>query len=294
MDRKKNLLQKSGLFLLFAGPACICFTAVIIVPFLYGIYLTTTSWNGISSVKEAAGLANYAAAFADGDFWRSMGLTLFYSAVSVLLINTLAFVLAYMVTRGLRFQNFFRAAFFTPNLVGGVVLGYIWQFVFSRALVYAGQQLDIGLLEKSWLSDPHLAVAALILVSVWQYSGYIMLIYIAGLMSVPKDLLEAGRIDGCSPALATRYITLPLMTSSFVICIFLSITRCFMAYDVNLSLTEGGPFGSTVMSSMYVYQKAFSSKEYGLGQTEAVLLFAVCAVVSLLQVYVTKKKEVSA
>ena len=157
-----------------------------------------------------------------------------------------------------------------------------------------GKSLDIGFLSKSWLSDTKLAMAALILVTVWQYSGYMMLIYIAGLMNVPKELLEAGRIDGCDEKACRKYIVMPMMISSFIICIFLTITRCFMTYDLNFSLTEGNPFGSTVMASMYVYRKAFSEKNYGLGQTEAILLFVVCAFVSLMQIYFTKKKEVQA
>jgi raffinose/stachyose/melibiose transport system permease protein len=286
--------HKLGFFVLFGGPACVCFFAVIIVPFIHGLYMTFTNWNGISLNKELIGIQNYVSAFSDKSFWSSLLLTITYTTISVLLINIIGFILAYLVTCGIKGQNFFRASFFTPNLVGGVVLGYVWQFVFTRAMVSLGQNLHIDSLEKSWLSDPILAVVALIIVTVWQYSGYMMLIYIAGLMSVPEELIEASKIDGCNKSATMRYITLPLMVSSFVICIFLSITRCFMAYDVNLALTEGGPFGSTVMSSMFVYQKAFSSKMYGLGQTEAVILFIVCAIVSLLQVYFTKKKEVDA
>ena len=154
--------------------------------------------------------------------------------------------------------------------------------------------MQIGFLSKSWLSSTNLAIAALILVTVWQYSGYMMLIYIAGLMNIPKELIEAGKIDGCDDKKCRKYIVMPLMVSSFIICIFLTITRCFMTYDLNFSLTEGNPFGSTVMASMYVYRKAFSEKNYGLGQTEAIILFVVCAIVSLLQIYVTKRKEIEA
>lgn len=291
MKCKETLAQKTGWFLGFAGPAMLCFTAVIIVPFIYGLYLTLTDWNGISSTKELVGLRNYLLVFADSSFWRSLLLTLIYSAISVALINLVGFLLAYLVTNSGRCQNLFRLGFFTPNLIGGVVLGYIWQFIFSRALVYVGTSCQLPLFIKSWLSDPVQAVAALVAVSVWQYSGYMMLIYIAGLTGIPQELTEAARIDGCSKPQALLHVTMPLMTSSFVICIFLSITRCFMSYDLNMALTEGGPYGSTVMAAMYVYQKAFSNKQYGLGQTEAVILFAVCALIALLQVYAGKKKE---
>ena len=292
--KQRGILKNTGAFLLFAGPAVFAFTMTILVPFAYGLYLTVTDWNGISKTKNIIGLTNYLSAFSDAKFWSSLGLTLLFTVFSVFLVNYTAFHLARLVTSGIKGQNFFRASFFTPNLIGGVVLGYIWQFVFGRALVAVGEFTNLGFLKKSWLSSTIPAVCALIIVTVWQYSGYMMLIYIAGFMNVPRSLIEAGRIDGCTEKQTRKYIVMPLMIPSFVICIFLSITRCFMTYDLNLSLTEGNPFGSTVMASMYVYRKAFSNKNYGLGQTEAIILFVVCAAVALLQVYVTKKGEVEA
>lgn len=287
-------MHKALVFIGFAGPAVLCFVLVMMIPFMYGIYLTLTSWNGISTEKIFIGFKNYMAIFRDMQFWNSLLLTVIYSAISVVFINILAFGLAYLVTGGMKGQNFFRAVFFTPNLIGGLILGYIWQFVFQRALVSIGRQLDIGFLTSSWLSDPTKALAALIIVSVWQYSGFMLLIYIAGLMSVPKELLEAGIIDGCGKKQTLRYIVLPQMNSSFVICFFLSITRCFMAYDLNLSLTDGGPFGSTEMAAMHVYRQAFVTKNYGVGQTEAIVLFLICAIVSVAQAYIGKRNEVNA
>ena len=134
----------------------------------------------------------------------------------------------------------------------------------------------------------------LILVSVWQYAGYMMLIYVAGFMGVSDSLKEAAMIDGCTPAQAMRNVTIPLMRTSFVTCIFLSITRCFVVYDVNLSLTKGEPFGSSVMAAMHVYNQAFTYKNYGLGQAEAVILFLVCAIVGVTQVMIGKRGEVEA
>ena len=197
MKKKENMLYKTLWFTGFAGPAAICFVLVMLIPFIYGMYLTLTDWNGISAEKVFVGVENYKAIFRDGPFWHSLVLTVAYSAVSVILINFMAFVLAYLVTSGVKGQNFFRAGFFTPNLIGGLVLGYIWQFIFARAMVTAGQNLNIGFLSSSWLSDPVKAMAALVIVSVWQNSGFMMLIYIAGLTSVPKELTEAGVIDGC-------------------------------------------------------------------------------------------------
>ena len=285
---KQNTLgYKIKQYLMFAGPGTVLFLAVVIVPFLYGLYLTLTSWDGVSAQKPFVGFANFAAAFADSDYWAAMGRTVIYSVFAVILINVVAFALAYLVTLGIKGQNFFRAGFFVPNLIGGIVLGYVWKFVFNRAFVaiFGGTSL---------LSTTNGAMFCLIFASVWQYAGYMMLIYVAGFMSVSAEVKEAALIDGCTPSQAMWNVTIPLMRSSFVQCIFLSITRCFVVYDVNLSLTKGEPFGSSVMAAMHVYNQAFTYKNYGLGQAEALILFIVCAIVGVTQVMVGRKGEVEA
>lgn len=285
---------KCRLYLMFAGVSTAVFAAVVIIPFIYGLYLTFTSWDGVSKQKPFVALENYMATFADTAYWQALGRTMIYSVIAVILVNVVAFILAYMVTSGVKGQNFFRAGFFIPNLIGGIVLGYIWKFVFNRAFVALGESLSIGFLSTSWLATANGAMLCLIIVSVWQYAGYMMLIYVAGFMSVSADVLEAASIDGCNDVQTIWYISVPLMVSSFVQCLFLTITRCFMVYDVNLSLTNGEPFNSSVMGAMHVYNQAFTYKNYGTGQAEALILFIVCAVVGVLQVYVGKKAEVSA
>ncbi len=289
-----TMSYKTKQFLMFAGVTTFIFCAVVIVPFLYGLYLTFTSWDGVSASKPFVGMANYAATFQDAAFWQALLRTAIYSVISVILVNVVAFILAFLVTSGVKGQNFFRAGFFVPNLIGGIVLGYIWKFVFNRALVSIGQSLSVGFLSTSWLATTNGAMLCLIIVSVWQYAGYMMLIYVAGFMSVSNDVIEAAKIDGCTNMQTITRISVPLMVSSFVQCLFLTITRCFMVYDVNLSLTKGEPFNSSVMAAMHVYNTAFTYKNYGTGQAEALVLFVVCAVVGVLQVYIGKKAEVSA
>ena len=289
-----TMSYKTKQFLMFAGVTTFIFCAVVIVPFLYGLYLTFTSWDGVSASKPFVGMANYAATFQDAAFWQALLRTAIYSVISVILVNVVAFILAFLVTSGVKGQNFFRAGFFVPNLIGGIVLGYIWKFVFNRALVSIGQSLSVGFLSTSWLATTNGAMLCLIIVSVWQYAGYMMLIYVAGFMSVSNDVIEAAKIDGCTNMQTITHISVPLMVSSFVQCLFLTITRCFMVYDVNLSLTKGEPFNSSVMAAMHVYNTAFTYKNYGTGQAEALVLFIVCAVVGVLQVYIGKKAEVSA
>ena len=291
--KQNTVSYKVKQYLMFAGPGTILFFAVVIIPFIYGLYLTLTSWDGVSLTKPFVGFENFANAFKDTAYWAAMGRTVIYSAIAVVLINVVSFALAYLVTKGIKGQNFFRAGFFVPNLIGGIVLGYIWKFVFNRAFVAIASAISGGT-APSLLSTPHGAMFCLILVSVWQYAGYMMLIYVAGFMSVSADVKEATMIDGCNAKQAMWHVTVPLMRSSFVQCIFLSITRCFVVYDVNLSLTKGEPFNSSVLAAMHVYNQAFTYKNYGLGQAEALILFVVCAVVGVTQVVIGKRGEVEA
>lgn len=287
VERFKNLC-------IFALPGIFIFCTVVIIPFIYGFYLTLTDWDGVKKVKAIVGLKNYMAAFQDINFWASMGLTLKYVLFSVLLVNIIAFILAYALTNGLKGQNFFRTGFFTPNLIGGVVLGFIWQFVFSRVLVNFGEASGWGIFSTSWLSDPTKAFWALVIVTVWQLSGYMMLIYIAGFTGLSTDVMEAASIDGATGMQRMKHIIIPLMVPSFVICLFLTLSRAFMVYDVNLTLTGGEPYGTTRLVAMHVYEKAFTARNYGVGQAEALFLFIIVACISGTQIYLGKKKEVEA
>lgn len=292
MNREKSFIDKLKTYLIFAGPTTFIFITVIILPFIFGIYLTFTDWNGISATHSMVGIKNYLAVFKDNTFWASFVLTLKYVFFTVILTNVIAFLLAYILTSGVKAQNLFRSGFFTPNLIGGILLGYVWQFIFSNVLVYIGKNMHLSIFSTSWLADPKKAFWTLVIVGIWQYSGYMMIIYIAGFMGVPKDILEAADIDGATSFRKMRSIILPMMVPSFTICIFLSLQRCFMIYDVNLSLTNGGPYGSSQMIAMTVYQKAFLSQQYGVGQAQAFFLFLMVAGVTLIQVYFSKKMEV--
>lgn len=292
MDQEKNLKDKIITYLIFAGVTTVAFFTVIIIPFAYGIYLTFTNWDGISANHNFIGFHNYIQAFKDKAFWSSFGLTLKYVFLVVVLVNVIAFLLAYVLTSDMKGQNFFRTGFFTPNLIGGIVLGFIWQFIFSNILVYIGTKFKIPIFTTSWLVDPHRAFWTLVIVTVWRNSGYMMIIYIAGFMNVPKDILEAASIDGANGFTKLINIILPMMAPAFTICLFLTIQKGFMVYDLNLSLTGGGPYLSTELVSMHVYNQAFLSEKYGTGQAEAFFLFLVVALISVIQVYITKQKEI--
>lgn len=274
---------------MFAGPSMIAFTCFVIIPFIYGFYLTLTSWDGFSAVKEFVGLQNYIAVLHDKDFWSSIFLTFRYVIAVVVLVNLIAFLLAVLLTSRIKGENFLRAGFFTPNLIGGIVLGFIWQFIFNRVLV----TLPI-FPETSMLSSPTSAFWAMVIVQTWKQSGYMLLIYIAGLVGVPQDYIEAARIDGANGGQILWRIRLPLMMQSFTICFFLTLSSAFQVYDLNLSLTNGGPYGSTRMAVMTIFEKAFTYHNYGEGQAEALVFFVIMLCVAVAQLKFTQKKEVEA
>lgn len=261
------------------------------LPFSYGVYLIFTDWNGYASTKNFTGLKNFAAVFSDSTFWKSMGNTIVYSLISVVTINVTGFALAYLLTSGIRGQNFFRACLFIPNLIGGLILGYIWQFIFSRVMVNFYSFFPFEIFRQSWLSSPSRAMAAMIIVTTWQYSGYVLLIYIAGFIGIPQDMIEAARIDGAKERVITWKIRIPMMVPSFVVSMFLSLTRTFKVYDLNLSLTGGGPYDSTKLAAMHIYTKAFEEQQYGVGQAEALIMFIIMAAIALTQTYLGKRKE---
>ena len=267
------------------------FLAVLVYPFAQGLFLTFTNWNGFKYTKFA-GLVNYTTSLKDSHFWTTLGFTLKFVVVSMILVNAVAFGLALLVTAKLKSSNIFRTFFFIPNLIGGVVLGVIWQFIFNTALVSISTKFNIPFFQDSWISDTNKAFWALIIVTVWQSSGYMMIIYITGLISIEQDVLEAAKVDGASPLRMLTSIKIPLMAQAFTIALFLTMRGGFMAYDVNLALTGGGPYRTTELISMHIFQEAFAFGHFGTGQAKAVLMFIMVAVAALVQVGVSKRMEV--
>lgn len=294
MNKKNSFFKNAGTFLVFTGPSLFAFTAVLVIPFLYGIYLSFTNYSPVTGANDFIGLTNFIKVFSDKEFIKQFIKTLGYVFYSTLFCNLIAFVLAALLTSNVRGQTLLRGSFFTPNLIGGIILGYIWKFIFANVVTQLGKSLDIATLSTSFLTDPNRAIAAMIIVTVWQYSGYLMLIYIAGFVAIPKDIQEAASIDGAKGLRRIFRINIPLMVPSFIICFFITISRSFMAYDLNLALTGGGPYGSTRLASMHVFQKAFQSYQYGVGQAEAIVLFVIVTIVAVSQVLLTKKFEVEA
>ena len=276
---------------MFGAPPLFIFTVVLVVPFTQGLFLTFTNWDGFE-LSSFVGLDNYILAFQDPGFWTTLSFTGSFVLVSIVLINLVAFGLALLVTAKLRSSNVFRTFFFVPNLIGGVVLGVIWQFIFSGAIVALGNSFEIPFLQNSMLNDPGSAFWALMIVTVWQQSGYMMIIYITGLISIETDVLEASRIDGASALRTLWAIKIPLMAQAFTISLFLTLRSGFMAYDVNLALTGGGPYRSTELISMHIFQEAFGFGHIATGQAKAIVMFVIVAAAALVQVVISKRMEV--
>ena len=278
-------------FLKFATFPLAVFTVVLVVPFVNGVYYTFTDWDGFETTK-LVGFSNYVKSFQDPTFWTTLRFTTLFVIVSLIAVNAVAFGLALIVTSKLRSKNILRTFFFVPNLIGGVVLGGIWQFIFNSALVSLANKYDWTLFKESWLQDTNKAFWALIIVTVWQSSGYMMIVYITGLISIEQDVLEASQIDGASPLRPLLSIKIPLMAQAFTIALFLTLRGGFMAYDVNVALTGGGPFRTTELISMHIFQDAFANGNFGTGQSKAVVMFLTVAIAALVQVSVSKRYEV--
>ena len=278
-------------FSLFALLPIAIFLVVLALPFGQGLYLTFTNWDGFAYSKFV-GFSNYTKSLHDPDFWRTLIFTLKFVVVSLIAVNAVAFGLALIVTSKLRSKNIFRTFFFVPNLIGGVVLGVIWQFIFNTALISISSKFHWSILQSSWLNETNTAFWALIIVTVWQSSGYMMIIYITGLISIEQDVIEAARVDGASAIKTLFAIKVPLMAQAFTIALFLTLRGGFMAYDVNVALTGGGPYRTTELISLHIFQDAFAFGNFGTGQSKAVIMFIMVAFAALVQVSVSKRMEV--
>ncbi len=289
--RSKRSKRTTNKFLKFAAVPLSIFTIVLVVPFVNGFYYTFTDWDGFESTKFV-GISNYTKSFQDPTFWSTLRFTSLFVVVSLIAVNVVAFGLALIVTSKLRSKNILRTFFFVPNLIGGVILGVIWQFIFNSALVSLANKYDWTLFKESWLQDTNKAFWALIIVTVWQSSGYMMIVYITGLVSIETEVLEASQIDGASPLRTLLSIKIPLMAQAFTIALFLTLRAGFMAYDVNVALTGGGPFRTTELISMHIFQDAFLNGNFGTGQSKAVIMFLIVAMAALVQVSISKRYEV--
>ena len=287
---------------LFLLPTLIAFLMVIIIPFIFGTYYSFTDWQGTGAVNKVVGFENYKAIFQEPGFLHSFLVTLLFTVLNIITVNVVAFLISLLVTSEIRGRNIYRAGFFVPNLIGGIVLGLIWQFIFSNILPSIGQTLGLPTLSKSLISNKDTVMITLVTVNTWQYAGYIMLIYVASIQGISKSVMEAAEVDGARYWTRVGKIQIPLMANAFTISLFLTLTNSFKMYDVNVALTNGGPVSIFMMKpvqasellALNIYNTAFKYNNMAQGQAKAVIFFVVLTIFSVIQVTWNKSKEVEA
>ena len=280
-------------FWVFLAPALISFTIIVLIPTLIGFLYSLTDWNGIvGSEINFVGLQNFVDIFTrDDTFLHAFGFTALFSICAVILVNLVGFALALLVTQKFRGATLLRGIFFMPNLIGGLLLGFTWQFIFVSIFEAIAQKTGWEIF-SGWLSNTPTGFIGLLILTVWQLSGYMMIVYIAQIQQIPESVKEAARIDGAGSWAMLKKIILPLMMPAFTIGLFLSISNSFKMFDQNLALTQGGPYKSTEMIALNIYNSAFGANEFGLAQAKAIIFLIVVAAIGITQLVVTKRKEV--
>lgn len=277
---KKNLPRYFPLFVL---PTFSAFVMAFIIPFIMGIWLSFCKFTTVSNAKWSD-LDNYRRAFSNSDFTNALWFTVKFTVVSVITVNVFAFLLALLLTKGIKGTNIFRTIFFMPNLIGGIVLGYIWNLIINGVLAIFGVDITFKAEYGFW---------GLVILTNWQLIGYMMVIYIAGLQNIPRDLNEAAEIDGASHGQILRKITIPMVMPSVTICTFLTLTNSFKLFDQNLALTAGAPGRETAMLALDIYNTFYGRTGWqGAGQAKAVIFFAITAVIAFVQLKITSRREV--
>ena len=268
---------------IFVLPTLAAFTVGFIAPFLVGIWLSFCKFTTITDAKFV-GFINYAKVFGDATFVHSLWYTTLFTIVTVILINFLAFAVAMALTAKIKGNYLFRTIFFMPNLIGGIVLGYIWSLLLNGILAIWMRTLTYSATYGFW---------GLVILMLWQQVGYMMIIYIAGIQNIPSDLLEAARIDGANKWQELRYVILPMLMPSITVCTFLTLTNGFKLFDQNLALTNGEPSQKSEMLAMNIYTTFYGRNGWeGVGQAKAVIFFIIVGAVALTQNYLSRRKEV--
>ena len=270
---------------LFALPTFAAFVIGFLVPFVMSIILSFCRFATVTDAKFI-GIHNYAAALSDPEFWHALIFTVAFTVVTTLIINILGFAVAYLLTTNIRGANIFRSVFFMPNLIGGIILGYIWMLPLNGILAHWGRSITYSGVYGFW---------GLVILYCWQQIGYMMIIYISGLQSLPGDVIEAAQVDGANGRQTLFHITIPLMMPSITVCTFLTVTNGFKLFDQNLALTNGAPSNSSEMLALNIYRTFYGRPGFeGVGQAKAVIFFVIVAAIAIIQNRLTTSKEVTA
>ncbi|QJD85485.1 carbohydrate ABC transporter permease [Cohnella herbarum] len=292
LGRKWSEKLEFGIFTL---PVLICIAIAFYIPFAMTIRYSLLKWNGISKNPQFIGLDNFKQIFmGDANFTSAAWFTVKYAIVYIVLVNVLAIGLAVILDMKLKSTTWLRTAFFIPYILSLVIVGFIWKFIFMQGFESLGASTGWGIFKLSWLGEPGLAFVSIVAVSVWQSIGFYLVIYIAGLQSVPEDLKEAATVDGAGPFRRFISITLPLLAPSITISVFMALTNSIKVFDVILSLTGGGPGGTTYSIAYDIYRDTFQNNMFGYGTAKALILFVAVLIVTLIQLSLFKRREIDA
>ena len=277
---------------IFLGPASIAFAIAVMVPFLISIVYSFTDWNGVANEIKFVGFKNFIDIFTGkADFLDAFWFTAKLAIVTVVLVNVIGTLLAVALTSAIKFKGLFRVSFYLPNTIGGLVLGFIWQFIFINGFPALGDKLHLAFMKLPWLGTETTAFIAIVIVTVWQSVGYIMIIMTAALTGVPMEMIESAKIDGANAFQRFFKVRLPMCISYITVCLFWTISGSFKTFDLVYSLTKGGPYASTNTLAMRIYNDAFANNKYGLATAESLIFFIIIMVITGVQMYFSTKKE---
>jgi raffinose/stachyose/melibiose transport system permease protein len=291
---KLSGIQSRNLFdyALFMGPSIVIFTVLFLIPLISEFFYTFTDWNGIDRTFSLVGFRNYLRTFEDKRYITSFIFTINFSVCVVVFSNFIAFFWAYILSKDIPFRNFWRALIYVPRIIGGVVLGFLWRFIFQNVFVQFGNWSGLSWFSQKWFTTPESSFWALVIVMTWTLSGYLMIIYGAGFSAIPGSFYEAASIDGATKWHVLRKVSIPMLWPSITRCLFIAINWAMLLYDTNLSLTNGNPYRTSEAVTMNIYISAFRSNQMAFGAAKAIVFVAVLIIISFMQIKLTSRKEV--
>ena len=291
--KTKNVLTEIKGSAIFLGPTMLLFTLLFLIPLVSEIFYSFTNWNGIDPTFKFIGLKNYLRTVKDATYWTSFWFTIKFSIFVVVISNLIGFFWAYVLSGDIPYKNFWRALIYAPRIIGGVVLGFLWRFIFQNVFVQFGNWTGIKWFAQQWFTTPESSFWALVIVMTWSLSGYPIIIYNSGLAAISKDYYEAATVDGASKLTILKSITLPLLKGTTTRCLFIAINWAMLLYDTNISLTNGNPYRTSEGVMMNIYATAFRSNQIAFGAAKSILFIIVLLAVSFGQMKLTSRNEVT-
>lgn len=291
--RNKKLKSVNVLdYAIFMGPAMVLFTLLFLIPLVSEFFYSFTNWNGIDPTFKFMGIKNYIRAVRDETYWTSFWFTIKFSVAVVTFSNLIAFCWAYILSKDIPFRNFWRALIYVPRIIGGVILGFLWRFIFQEVFVQFGKWSGLTWFSQQWFTTQESSFWALVIVMTWTLSGYLMIIYGAGFSAIDSTYYEAARIDGASRFQQLFKITIPLLQGTFTRCLFIAINWAMLLYDTNISLTDGNPYRSSEGVTMNIYESAFRSNQMAYGAAKSMIFVVILVIISFAQIKLTSRNEV--